>query len=152
MSSPHSPLNRNVHEHLYQALPYQRHKVRLRRLKLPSSHSCCCTWWSSRDRGISSKMGSLMQLGYIFISNLCWSLVMDFDPGTWFQGSTSLKDPFGPKASPTNDATFFPHNKIFAGFSQCQISGSVHEYFMPSKPVSPGELLHINQFTCKDRI
>ena len=43
------------------------------------------------------------------------------------------------------------HQQIFHGFSQCQASAALHDLFMPLKPVPPGWLLDIIEYSCSTR-
>ena len=68
---------------------------------------------------------------------------------SWFQASTPLHDPFSPGLSIATEAG--PSSMAFHGLSQWQASAAIHYYFMPSKLVQSGWLLHINKYSCSMR-
>lgn len=63
---------------------------------------------------------------------------------SWCQVSSPLHDPFTLGLSITTEAALSP--VAFHQLSHCQVTAVLHDRFMPSKPIPPGWLSHINKY------
>lgn len=86
----------------------------------------------------------LLQLGCTYTFRLSRALIRDSDSATWCQDSASLYDSFNSWASTATKAA--PSLMTSPDLSQCQVSASLHDPFIPSEPLSPGRLLYVTKF------